>query len=145
MLFRFVLGVRMGSYWKPPFKGKFVEWERSREGLNHVLEQANEVRDDLLAEVTEHYYLAGRPRGVEQITNDTNHRKAELFKLICESCVILRQSLKNPEVTLTQVGKRLALAAHVSNFHIDDMLLFAEELLAQNEGTSRRAWELPQT
>jgi len=126
---------------KDPQTLKWLSWERSREGLNYVLEQANEVRDDLLAEVTEYYYLASRPRGVEQIKHDTNHQNAELFKLVCEACVILRQSLKNPEVTLTRVGKRLALAAHVSKFHIEDMLRFAEELLAQNEGMGRRAWE----
>ena len=123
----------------------WLQWERSREGLNYVIEKADEIRNDLIAEVTEHYYLAARPIGVEQITHDQNHQKAELFKLICESCVILRQALKNEEVTLTRVGKRLALAAHVSKFYIDDMLLFSEELLEQTEGTTKRAWQPRQT
>ena len=145
MLFRFVMKRQRWAYVKDTTDTPWLQWERSREGLNYVLDKANEIRDDLLAEVIEYYYLAERPRGIEQITHDTNRQQADLFKLICESCVILRQSLKNSEVTLTRVGKRLALASNVSTFYIGDMLLFAEELLAQNEGMGRRAWEPLQT
>jgi hypothetical protein len=119
------------------------EWPRSREGLNRVLQIANDRRDDLLAEVTEYFYLPNRPLGVEQILHENRHRSAELYKLICESCVILRQSLKNEDVTLTRVGKRLALAANVSRKHISDMLLMAGELLDQHEEMAQRAWERP--
>lgn len=120
-------------------------WPRSREGLNYVLELANERRDDLLAEVTEYFYLAERPRGVDQIWHENQRRAAELYKLICESCVILRQSLKNSDVTLTRVGKRLALAANVARKHIPDMLNMAANLLEQQEGMASRAWELQLT
>lgn len=141
MLFRFVMKRQLGWYVKETNGLQWLQWDRSREGLNYVIEKANEVRDDLIAEVTEYYYLGQRPVGTEQIVHEQNHQKAALFKLICEACVILRQSLKNEDVTLTRVGKRLALAANVSNFYIDDMLIFSEELLAQTEGTTRRAWQ----
>lgn len=145
MLFLFVMKRQPSWYFKDVATSPWLQWARSREGLNYVIEKANEVRDDLIAEVTEYYYLAARPVGVEQMRHDQNHKDAELYKLVCESCVILRQGLKNEEVTLTRVGKRLALAAHVSKFHIEDMLLFADELLAQSEGRTERAWEIPRT
>lgn len=117
---------------------KLSGWSRSREGLNQLLEQATFERDDLLADLTEWYYLVSRPRDERQILHATTQARAVLFKLVCESCVLLRQSLKNPEVPLRRVGRRLALAADAAQFSINDHLSFAQELIELSES---RAWE----
>lgn len=143
MLFRFVMRHQPNWCVQDAAAAAWLQWERSREGLNYVLEKANAVREDLVAEVTERYYLNERAVGANQMEQDEDHQRSKLYKLICESCVILRQALKNEELTLARVGKRLALASSVSTFYIDDMLLFGEELLEQTEGMTRRAWQLP--
>lgn len=145
MISRFIMKLDSRYYFNEGPAGRPFNWPRSREGLNHVLALANEKRDDLLAEVTEYYYLAGPHDGVAERHNDTSRTAAELYKLICESCEILRQSLKNPDVPLTRVGKRLALAANVSKYYISGMLDLGTELLEHNEGKNERAWELPKT
>lgn len=118
-------------------------WPRSREGLNLILGFADEQRNDLIAEVTEFYYLQRRPIGIEQIQQDQYRKQAELYKLICESCVILRQALKNQTVSLMRVGTRLALASNIAGYYIPDMFTMAGNLLEHNEEVALRAWELP--
>ena len=115
-----------------------ASWPRSREGLNQILAFAQEQRDELIAEVTEYYYLLERPRDERQLLHERNQQRAELFQYICEACVILRQSLKNPDVTLTRVGKRAALAVNTSTFFIDDAILFSKDMIYYSE---YRAWE----
>ncbi len=121
---------------------RLVGWPRSREGLNQILEYATFERDDLVAELTEWYYLPTKPRDERQMLHAASQSRAALFKLVCEACVLLRQSLKNPEVPLTRVGRRLALAADAANFGITDHLSFAQELIELSEG---RAWERKRT
>jgi hypothetical protein len=144
MVFRFVVKVRPGYYIKETEK-PVLSWSRSREGLNHVLKYFEEKRDDILAEVTEYYYLPDKKLNTDQLRHADNQTNAELYKLICEACVLLRQSLRNPEVPLSRVGKRLALAANVSRHYIGDMLAMGDELLLHTEGTTRRAWQIPTT
>lgn len=146
MVSRLILKMDSRYYFKEGPNSPVFSWPRSREGLNQVLQHAEERRDDLLAEVTEYYYyyyLPDKKLNTDQLRHVDNQTNAELYKLICESCVLLRQSLKNPEVPLSRVGKRLALAANVSRHYIGDMLDMADELLLHTEGTTRRAWQLP--
>lgn len=121
---------------------EMVAWPRSREGLDYVLQIANERRDDHLAHLTEQFYLDKVLDGLEERQHDNMRIASELYKLICESCVILRQSLKNPDVTLTRVGKRLALAANVSRYYISGMLDLGTEVINHNEWKNERAWDL---
>lgn len=120
-------------------------WPRSREGLNQVLSVANELRDDILAEVTEHAYLAVVHDGVVEQHIDLQRAISELLRLVCESSELLRQSLKNPEIPLSRVGKRLALAANGAGYYIDGMLALAMELINHNNEDMRRAWERHKT
>lgn len=144
MVFRFVVKVQPGYYFKDATM-PVLDWSRSREGLNRVLAYFEERRDEILAEVTEYYYLPDKKLNVDQLRHMNNQTNVELYKLICESCVLLRQALKNPEVPLARVGKRLALAANVSRYYIGDMLEMGNELLLHTEGTTRRAWQVPTT
>lgn len=117
------------------------EWPRSREGLNRLIQVANEVRDDLLARGMEFTYLADMQDGVAEQRNDLDRRIAQTLGFVCESAELLRQALKNPEVPLSRVGKRLALAANASGYYIDRMIELSNELIEYNEGSTRRAWE----
>lgn len=122
-----------------------LPWPRSREGLDYVLHVANERRDDHLAELTEQFYSGIDLEGIAERQHDNMRAASEIYKLICESCVILRQSLKNPDVPLTRVGKRLALASNSARYYISGMLDLATELLNHTEGKNERAWEQPRT
>lgn len=141
MVSRFCQKLDSRYYYNEGAHAVVFSWPRSREGLNTVLTIFNEKRDELLADVTEYHYLPIKKFDVDQMRQDTNHNFAELYRLICESCELLRQSLKNPDVQLSRVGKRLALAANVSKYYIDDMLNLADELLLHTEETTRRAWQ----
>lgn len=119
------------------------KWKRSREGLNNLILLANEIRDDILADITEFAFLAGVQDGQAERRNDNLRKVATMLQLVCESAELVRQSLRNPEVPLSRVGKRLALAAHSSGYYIDRMLELARELIDYSEGSARRAWEPP--
>ncbi len=116
-------------------------WLRSREGLNRLLRVTNAQRDDLLARITEFTYLPGIQDGAAERRNDMDRITATTLGYVCEAAELLRQSLKSPDVHLSRVGKRLALAANAAGFYVDRMLELANELINYNEGNARRAWE----
>ncbi len=144
LMLRFVTQMADGEHW-PLMPYKLDDWPRSREGLDYVIEVINLKRDELLADVTEYFYSRSKKMGLSVMENDAAQAAAEVYHLAIEACVILRQSLKNPDVPLTRVGKRLALAAKVSSHYIGDMLQLAEELSNQDELHPKRAWELQAT
>lgn len=120
-------------------------WRRSREGLSKLIDTLNEDTDEMLAAIMEYSFEIGMGavgKGVDQILHANQQLLVEVYKLARESAVILRQSLKNPEVSLMRVGRRLALAAHCARCGVPDMFIMARELLDQNEHRALRAWEL---
>ena len=121
------------------------KWKRSREGLNGLITLTNEIRDDILADIAEFAFLPGVQDGLAERRNDNLRKVSTTLQLVCESAELVRQSLKNPEVQLSRVGKRLALAAQASGYYIDRMLELAKELIDYSEGNARRAWEPQRT
>lgn len=121
-------------------------WPRTREGLNQMIKVLHDDHFNLLGAVIEYTYdRSTRRRGIEEMTFDNQHRLVEVYKLARESAVILRQSLKNPNVALMRVGKRLALAAHTARLYVSDMLVLGSWLLEETEHKATRAWDLPKT
>lgn len=114
---------------------------RSREGLNELIAIANRCRDDIRAELVEVSIIGEVLEGRAERHYATQRAIAHTLQLTCEAAVLLRQSLKNPDTSLSRVGKRLALAAFSAGYYIDNMLELAKELIDYTEGSARRAWE----
>jgi len=132
-------------------------WPRSREGLTNLITMLRGDNEELLGVMTEHSFSLGmvyQPEdptivavrvgdGADQIYQDNRRLLQYVYRYAGESAVILRQSLRNPNVRLTRIGTRLAKSAIVARTGMAGLLELAETLLAQSEDNALRAWEIP--
>jgi hypothetical protein len=132
-------------------------WPRSREGLTNLITMLRGDNEELLGVMTEHSFSLGmlyQPEdptvvavrvgdGVDQMYQDNRKLLQHVYRYAGESAVILRQSLRNPNVRLTRIGTRLARSAIVARTGIAGLLELAETLLGQSENNAQRAWEIP--
>ncbi len=118
---------------------------RSRESLNEVLRALRSACDEYLAADVESS-LSDKPIfGLDEQRRDLDRKILHNAELTCEAAELLRQSLKNPDVHLGRVSKRLALVAKESGCYIDRMIAIGKELVEYGEGETRKAWERLET
>src|SRR5690349_8692075 len=79
MTSRFLQSMNSRHYFIQGPNDPLTSWPRSREGLDHVLRTANEVRDDHLAELTEYFYLDKKPEGRDERQHDNMRAASELY------------------------------------------------------------------
>jgi hypothetical protein len=155
MLYRLPVGLPSGTAQQLAMS----PWERSREGLTNLIEMLRGDNEELLGVMTEHTFSLGmvlQPDdpaavpvrvgdGADQIYQNNRKLLQHVYRYAGESAVILRQSLRNPNVRLTRVGTRLAKAAHVARTGMQGLIELAEILLSQSERFAARAWEIHRT
>jgi hypothetical protein len=153
MLYRLPAGLPSGT----SRQLEMSPWNRSREGLTNLIAMLRSDNDELLGVMTEHTFSLGMvcqpddPEavatrvgdGADQIYQNNRKLLQHVYRFAGESAVILRQSLRNPNVRLTRVGTRLAKAADVARTGMAGLLDLAETLLTQSEDNGVRAWEVP--
>jgi hypothetical protein len=123
-----------------------VFWKRSREGLNEFVSILRNDGDNLVANLTEYSIASswgGAGQGADQLHHDNQERLTSVYRYAGESAVILRQALRNPNVKLFRVGRRLAQAAEAARMGVPDWFSMANALFEQRKEHAPRAWEIP--
>lgn len=121
-------------------------WKRSREGLTEFISILRSGEDDLVSTITEYTISSswgGSGQGADQLHHENQKRLTSVYRYAGESAVILRQALRNPNVKLFRVGRRLAQAAEVARMGIPDWFAMADALFDQRKEHAPRAWEIP--
>ncbi len=135
-----------------------IRWDRSSIGLSQLIASMRGNNEDLtgasmeyglargmLTSATEEDGLVVVSRvgdGADQLYQENRHILMEVYRLAGKSAVILRRSLRNPEVPLTRIGRRLGQAAEIARIDTARLFTMLECLLDQRENYAPRAWEL---
>lgn len=136
MTLRSLVYVKAGLF----VKSNLIEWGRSREGLNKLLEIVVDIIQDSVGELSELQFTNRlAPDSAIPLRLQT---LASVYTLIRDSAVTLRRSLKNEKTPLRGVGRRAAKVSYLLGIDLSTQFAFAGELLALTEEWAPRAWEL---